>query len=224
MENAKPAALIFDCDGVLVDSEAISMAVDLEKLSHFGLNYSLDEYSSQLIGLNDHDYVSRLKRDYHTLGKGELPLNILEAMKRARWERYSLELRSFEGLPEILDVFDGKVAVATSSTADSTVHKLQLTGLYKYFQGRIYSTEEVSSGKPAPDIFQHIMRRMGLTPSQCLVIEDSVNGVNAALRAGIRVWGFTGGGHADKKLAERLESAGAEKVFSNYTELGYALR
>jgi HAD superfamily hydrolase (TIGR01509 family) len=215
--------LIFDCDGVLVDSEGISMEVELQYLSDLGLKYDLSEYKRKLFGLSAKDYTAHLKRDYLALGRGEFPDNVLKIIKSERWARYSGELKTFDGIRALLEGFDGEVAIASSSSVTSVKKKLKLTGLSNYFDGRIYSEDMVSSGKPAPDLIRFVVAQLKASPHECLLIEDSVNGVQAGVEAGVHVWGFTGGSHADEDLARELYAAGAEKVFSNFHDIGARL-
>ena len=115
-------------------------------------------------------------------------------------------------------------AVASSSGIDGLHEKLKLTGLHHLFSPHIYSGQQVERGKPAPDLFLFAAARLDRAPEDCLVIEDSVNGIRAAVSAGMEAWGFTGGGHADADLEGRLIHAGAQKVVSNYDELGSEFR
>jgi beta-phosphoglucomutase-like phosphatase (HAD superfamily) len=109
--------------------------------------------------------------------------------------------------------------VASSSTLARLRHSLGLTGLYARFAPHVFSAEQVARGKPAPDLFLHAATEMGYAPARCLVIEDSTSGVRGAVAAGMRVWGFIGGGHCADGHAARLRDAGAERVFSHMADL-----
>lgn len=210
------AAIIFDCDGVLVDSERIAIAVEREHLARTGLVYDTTDYLSRFVGLTNRDFHLAMEADHQALHDRPLPESFFEEMKAECIARYDAELTSFDGLETFLDGYDGAVAVASSSSGPMLRRKLELTALHARFDPYIYSGDDVAQGKPAPDLFLLSASKLGQDPSQCLVIEDSVNGVRAAVAAGMTVWGFTGGGHADAGLQGRLKGAGAQEVFSSY--------
>jgi HAD superfamily hydrolase (TIGR01509 family) len=109
-------------------------------------------------------------------------------------------------------------AVASSSTLDHLRNKLGKTGLWQSFEPHIYSAEHVMHAKPAPDLFLHAAAELGVAPRECLVIEDSVNGVVAGRAAGMRVWGFGGGGHMTERILARLCEVGAERIIATWAE------
>ena len=109
-------------------------------------------------------------------------------------------------------------AVASSSTREGLERKLRQVGLWDYFAPHVYSADHVTHAKPAPDLFLHAAAALGIAPADCLVIEDSVNGVLAARAAGMRCWGFLGGGHAHDGLAARLTEAGADRNVADWPE------
>jgi len=114
-------------------------------------------------------------------------------------------------------------AVASSSTKEGLERKLKQVGLWPHFEPHVYSADHVVNAKPAPDLFLHAAERLGVRPDECLVLEDSVNGVTAARAAGMRVWGFLGGGHVYGRLGERLTAAGAERLVKDWPEAGRLL-
>ncbi|WP_282610643.1 HAD family phosphatase [Pelagibius sp. Alg239-R121] len=213
------AAIIFDCDGVLVDSERIAIAVERDHLARIGLVYESADYLSRFVGLTNQDFYLALENDHRAIHNRPLPTDFFEKLKTACWARYESELTSFEGLLPLLDTLRGPVAVASSSSKPLLHRKLEITELHGRFDPHIYSGDEVARGKPSPDLFLLAAERIERDPAQCLVIEDSINGVRAAVAAGMEVWGFTGGGHADAGLSGRLKEAGARKVFSNYPDM-----
>jgi len=215
---ADMAALIFDCDGVLVDSEHIAMSVERECLAEIGLRYETADYLNRFVGLKDADFYAELERDCQASNGRALPAGFLENLRSRCWARFRTELAAIDGVRAFLDTYNGALAVASSSTMDGLHEKLELTGLHHLFSPHIYSGQQVTCGKPAPDLFLFAASRLDLTPEDCLVIEDSVNGVRAARSAGMEVWGFTGGGHADADLGRRLSDVGAHKVVANYAE------
>jgi HAD superfamily hydrolase (TIGR01509 family) len=211
--------VIFDCDGVLVDSEAIYLAVDRECLEDIGLIYEDVEYRNRFIGLPDVAFYKELERDYRDRGLGQFPAGYSEIMKAKASERLERELLPMVGVGPFLTDLTGKIAVASSSEIAALDFKLLKTNLKRFFGPHIYSGEQVARGKPDPDLFLFSAQKMAAEPAACLVIEDSVNGVRAARSAGMEVWGFAGGSHADDGLPRRLEEAGAARVFSSYEEM-----
>ncbi len=213
------SAILFDCDGVLVDSEVIYIAVELDMLAQIGLVYDIEDYQSRFLGLSNGDYMRLLKTDCMARTNRDLPDDFERRLDAACRQRLLAELESMEGVEALLDTFTGSIAVASSSAPDLLHAKLHKTGLHARFDPHIYSGEEVSCGKPAPDLFLHAADRIGVAPERCLVIEDSVNGVSAGRAACMKVWGFIGGGHASEGLERQLREAGSEMVFAQFADL-----
>ncbi len=214
--------IIFDCDGVLVDSEAIYIEVEQQYLSELGLNYDPAEYQTKFIGLPFDDFIAQLAADYQTLGKGAFPADAGDQIIAESKARVATELQPIEGILPLLQQLDANSAVASSSSISNLHWKLELTGLHGHFDPHIYSGEQVDLGKPAPDLFLHAAKHLNVEPENCIVVEDSVNGVRAGVAAGMNVWGFTGGGHADAGLRDRLMNAGAKETFSSFADMGEA--
>lgn len=211
--------VIFDCDGVLVDSETIYLETDRECLARIGLHYAEAEYRDRFIGLPDIDFFEQLAYDYQARGLGRFPKGYSEIMKAAAAERILKDLKPVRGAAEFLSTITGKVAVASSSEIASLHIKLKITDLSRYFGTQIFSGEQVERGKPEPDLFLFSAEKIGEKPENCIVVEDSVNGVRAACSAGMEVWGFTGGSHANEALPNSLQKAGAHRVFSSYNQI-----
>lgn len=216
-------AILFDCDGVLVDSEIIYIDVERQHLERIGLNYDLDDYQKRFSGLTSTDFFKFIDADHRSLGKGPLPASFADDLDKASKERLDKELSAIQGIEAVLQAYRGAKAVASSSRLTRLEGKLRQTGLHRFFDPHIYSGEQVASGKPAPDLFLFAAEKLAVTPTDCLVIEDSVNGVLAGRAAGMTVWGFTGGGHAGEALADRLIEAGAEQVIQDHHELARRL-
>lgn len=214
------SAIIFDCDGVLVNSEALVIGVERRFLAGLGLVYDDVEFLTRFVGTSDADLVALLRADHARRGTGSFPEDFLEQVRRTCFDLFTTELRAVEGLEVYLAGLRAPKAVASSSTVRSLKRKLGLTGLADWFGDHVYSAEHVANGKPAPDLFLHAASRLGIEPSDCVVIEDSVNGVLAGAAAGMQVWGFTGGGHADAGLGDRLAEAGAHRVYETFAQIG----
>jgi beta-phosphoglucomutase-like phosphatase (HAD superfamily) len=213
------SAILFDCDGVLVDSEAIYVEVEREHLRRIGLNYALKEYQNRFNGLTSTDFFKALEQDYMARGKGPFPGDFADNLDAETKRRMDLELEAIAGAAGMLEVCNGPKAVASSSRLKRLHAKLRQTGLFGYFDPHIYSGEQVENGKPAPDLFLHAATALDVEPASCLVIEDSVNGVLAGRAAGMTVWGFVGGGHANEDLERRLFAAGASEVLPTHRDL-----
>ena len=133
--------------------------------------------------------------------------------------RIEAELTAIDGVAELVRAFGGKVAVGSSSPYQKLVKKLKITGLESLFAPHIYSADHVKAGKPAPDLFLHSAAQLDVDPGRCLVIEDSVHGVLAAIAAGMTPIGFVGGGHCDVGLEQRLLANGAEVVVTHHNQI-----
>ena len=186
--NGQPALVIFDCDGVLVDSEPIAIRIDAIMLATFGLELSEEEIIDRFVGRAPS--VMREAIEEH-LGRG-LPNDWNRPFRALFNEAYESGLEPIGGIEEALDRISAATCVASSSEPDRLVYKLKLTGLYERFEGRIFSASEVRNGKPAPDLFLYAARRMGVGPADCVVVEDSQYGVAAARAAGMEAFGYAG--------------------------------
>lgn len=215
-------ALIFDCDGVLVDSEVIAIECEREILAVWGLDYPFETFVQRFVGLHNRDFHNAIAADAQLAGLS-LPEDFRTALHANHWTRFEAELKAITGVIDVVAAFPGVRAVASSSEADKLVRKLEIAGLHDTFAPNVYSSDLVANGKPAPDLFLLAAERIGARPEACLVIEDSVNGVKAARAAGMTAWGFTGGGHADEGLTGRLHAAGAHRVFPSHAEIARVL-
>jgi len=207
--------VIFDCDGVLVDSERIAVRIDVVVLARLGWVMTEAEVVERFMGRTDEYMVSQIEAH---LGR-KLPANWEEPFRRLYREAFEAGLKPVSGIPEVLDEITTPACVASSGTHERIRYTLGLTGLYTRFVGRIFSASDVARGKPAPDLFLHAANRMGADPSECAVVEDSRYGIEAARAAGMRAFGFAGGltpGH-------RLEGIGTI-VFQDMRELPRLLR
>ncbi len=210
--------VIFDCDGVLVDSESLANRVLAAYLTELGLPTTFDESVARYIGTSIASVRAKAEAD---LGR-PLP----DDFETELWARdrvvFDRDLKPISGVAAALKAIvagGGETCVASSGSPQKIRHSLSLTGLGQHFDERIYSASQVAHGKPAPDLFEFAARQMSAAVDDCLVIEDSTAGVTAARAAGMRVFGFTGGGHATPTLAETLKAAGAALVFDNMRRL-----
>ncbi len=184
--------IIFDCDGVLVDSEPLSMRVLLQTIAEAGAEIDVAEGYEAFLGKSLATVCDQLRRDYGI----DLDAAVLERMRRHLYRAIRRELQPIPGIAEALAGFSQPLCVASSSQLERIALSLEVTGLAPYFKGNLFSASMVTRGKPAPDLFLHAAERMSVAPSNCIVIEDSPAGITAALEAGMAVFGFTGGSHA----------------------------
>jgi len=202
--------VIFDCDGVLVDSERLAVRIDVEVLGKLGWVLTEAEVVERFVGRSDAAVAREIEAH---LGR-TLPGDWLTEFEHLYREAFAAELRPVPGVVEALDRITLPTCVASSGSHDKMRYTLGLTGLYARFAGRIFSATEVAHGKPAPDLFLHAAARMGVEPAACAVVEDSRFGVQAARAAGMRVLGYAGG----LTPAERLAGPGTV-VFRDMREL-----
>jgi HAD superfamily hydrolase (TIGR01509 family) len=216
-------AVIFDCDGVLVDSEIIAHAVEMEVLRGIGLDYGKDEFQARFMGSSDAAFFAALDRDGRERLGRPVRDEIYEPIKKALRAAVAERLTEVPGARALAGTLAGPKAVASSSSLQGLEVKLRKTGLWDLFAPHIYSADHVGRGKPAPDLFLHAARALGVSPARCLVIEDTVNGVRAALAAEMQVWGFLGGGHMNDASRARLVAAGAHRIVADWREAGKLL-
>ena len=214
----KPDAVIFDCDGVLVDSEILAIEVEIAILSEYGLVYDPAEYGRRFLGLNDAAFCEALARDSLDLTGHPLPDDFLHRAHTRRWDACQERLTEVAGCAAAVAALTLPKAVASSSGAGFLREKLRLTGLVEAFDPHIYSADLVARAKPHPDVFLHAAGALGAAPDRCVAIEDSVNGVTSAQAAGMTVWAFAGGGHMDEASSARLMAAGAERLVADWRE------
>lgn len=182
------ALVIFDCDGVLVDSERLAVRVESRLLGQLGWALSEREVLERFVGRSDAFMLAQIEQH---LGRAvpEWP----HLYRAALEEAFRAELTAVPGVVDALDALPHARCVASSGTHDKMQLTLGLTGLLGYFEGRIFSATEVERGKPHPDLFLHAARSCGVDAERCVVVEDSRAGVEAARSAGMRVLGFAGG-------------------------------
>jgi HAD superfamily hydrolase (TIGR01509 family) len=181
--------IIFDCDGVLVDTERIAVRTDAAVLAELGWAMSEAEVIERFMGRTDAYMVSQIEAH---LGRRLAP-DWEEPYQAWYRQAFAAELTPVPGIVEALHLITTTTCVASSGTHERIRFTLSLTGLYERFAGRIFSAEDVVHGKPAPDLFLHAAKQMDVDPAHCAVVEDSRYGVEAARAAGMRAFGYSGG-------------------------------
>ena len=208
--------IIFDCDGVLIDSEVIACRIDAEVLSEAGIPISAAEIAQRFIGTTMSQMLATLSEEHEVA----LPDDLVARLQARLETAFAQELRPLPGTAELLAALTVPSCVASSSGPERLAQSLGLTGLADHFGARVFSARSVARGKPAPDLFLYAAERMAVEPDHCLVVEDSLSGVTAAVAAGMAVTGFTGGSHCGSGHGERLRAAGAVQVVANMADLG----
>jgi HAD superfamily hydrolase (TIGR01509 family) len=183
--------VIFDCDGVLIDSEIISTSVLVEELARLGIAVEMSHVLEHFIG---HPYAA-VAGKIAAIAGAPLPDSFEQSYRARLLQRFETELRPMPGIVGVLDALAAPYCAATSSSPERVRHSLRAAGLSERFGDRVYTVSMVARPKPAPDLFLHAAAAMGAEPRQCLVIEDSDLGIAAAQAAGMIAWQFTGGSH-----------------------------
>ena len=183
--------IIFDCDGVLIDSEVISARVMIEELAQENIDIDFEYFQQNFLGRG----FAKVSADIRT-NSGRVISDDFETRYRSRLlNAFAQELKPMPGIFEALDALSLPCCVATSSSPTRVQNSLNITGLAHYFGNNVFTASQVKNVKPAPDLFLYAAAEMAMIPEECLVIEDSETGLEAALRAQMSVLHFTGGSH-----------------------------
>jgi HAD superfamily hydrolase (TIGR01509 family) len=207
--------IIFDCDGVLIDSEWIACEVEAEVLSEHGFPMTADDVRRLLLGISTASSLVVLEREYGRRPSAE----VMAEVKRRLLEAFTTRLDVVPGIRELLARLPGQCCVASSSDPERLRHCLGLVGLYDHLAPHIFSATMVRNGKPAPDLFLHAAAEMQVAPADCVVVEDSVAGITAARAAGMTAIGFTGGRHCGPGHGAQLREAGAHRIIDAHAQL-----
>lgn len=186
-----PDLVIFDCDGVLIDSEIISARMLIASLADRGVTIDLAYVARHFLGRSYPVVMQTIRKDFGL----DLPPGFEEDYRERLLDGFRRSLTIMPGVTDVLDRLARPWCVATSSSPRRVEMSLTQVGLWDRVKDRIFTASEVQNGKPAPDLFLHAAARLGANPARCLVIEDSLTGVQAGHAAGMTVWRFTGGTH-----------------------------
>jgi HAD superfamily hydrolase (TIGR01509 family) len=211
--------LIFDCDGVLVDSEPIACGAFAELMTSLGHAMTTAEVIREFGGRSLADTLAGAQR---LLGR-PIPQEASERAGRDLLARFRRELAPVAGVRDAIAALPYRRCVASSSVPERIRLSLEVTGLAPLFGDHVFSATEVKYGKPAPDLFLHAAARMGVAPARSIVIEDSAVGVRAARAARMTAIGFAGASHATAQLVADLDSAGAARVITAMADLPSAI-
>jgi HAD superfamily hydrolase (TIGR01509 family) len=213
--NARVDLVIFDCDGVLVDSEVISCRAHADTLTRYGYPITSEQVFDRFLGRSTQQASLEIETD---LG-GSLPDDFHAQLQDELFRSFAASLQAMPYIAEALDAMARPVCVASSGSQQRMRVSLGCTGLYDKFAPNIFSATQVRSGKPAPDLFLFAARQMATLPGRCVVIEDSVPGIAGAVAAGMTVLGFHGGSHCRPGYANALRAAGAALTFDDMRRL-----
>lgn len=200
--------VIFDCDGVLVDSEIITSRVFAAMLEELGVSYTLEQMFDEFVGHSMQYCYDKLR----VVLRRELPEDFSTDVRTRVTAALTAEVQAVAGIHDVLNRLTLPFCVASSGDHQKMRTTLGATGLLSKFEGRMYSVTQVSAGKPAPDVFLFAAEQQGVAPSRVAVVEDTPVGVTAAKAAGMTAFGYAG---VDRTPAKRLRDAGADVVFSS---------
>lgn len=215
---ARIGLVIFDCDGVLIDSEIISANMLVAELARLGIAIDLPYVSRHFLGRSYPTVMRQIEAEFGV----RLPDRFEQEYRARLLAAFERDLRVMPGVREVIANLGVPYCVATSSSPERVRQSLHITGL-KDICTQVFTASEVANGKPAPDLFLHAAARMGMAPEECLVIEDSENGVRAARAAGMRVWRFTGGSHLAGLVPPEPQDAMPDArfaIFGGFYDLG----
>ena len=207
--------VIFDCDGVLVDSEVLSSRAHAEALTRHGYPITAEQERERFLGVSDREARLTIEAE---IGR-QLPDDFESQMQQAALQLYAEHLRLIPHVAETVAALSLPKCVASSGTPEKIRHGLTCAGLYGVLAPHIFSAVQVERGKPAPDLFLFAAERMKAAPVRCIVVEDSVAGVAGARAAGMTVLGFHGGSHCAPRHAAVLQTAGAHETFDDMRQL-----
>ena len=207
--------IIFDCDGVLVDSEVISCRAHAETLTRHGYPINADQVLQRFLGVSDREARLAIEGEMGC----KLPDDFETQMKQAALRLYEDHLHLIPHVAETVAALSLPKCVASSGTPEKIRHGLTCAGLYDVLAPHIFSAVQVKRGKPAPDLFLFAAEQMKASPDRCIVVEDSIPGITGARAAGMTVLGFHGGSHCLDGYATKLRAAGAHETFDDMRQL-----
>ncbi|NEX48019.1 HAD family hydrolase [Pseudotabrizicola algicola] len=208
------ACVIFDCDGVLIDSEIISARMLIEALAQRGVTIDLPYVARHFLGRSYPVVMAQIRTEFGL----DLPPSFEDEYRDRLLEGFRAGLKIMPDVRDVIGALAVPFCVATSSSPRRAEMSLRLVGLWDVFDGRVFTASQVARGKPAPDLFLFAASRMGFAPADCLVIEDSLTGVAAARTAGMEVWQFTGGSHMAGLSLEMGQGASPDLRFASFAD------
>jgi HAD superfamily hydrolase (TIGR01509 family) len=216
-----PDLIIYDCDGTLVDSERLVADICLAEIHKLGLtHWTMDRYVAEFVGMPGHVGWSTVWRELQRA----TPEGFSDIVDARILDSFARELTLLPGTREAVTALDMPRCVASSTRHDHLIERIHQVGLDDLFGDHVFSVTQVRRAKPAPDVFLYAASQMGHDPKDCVVIEDSVPGATAGVRAGMTVIGFTGAAHDPDRMARQLTEAGVSAIASHMRELPGVVR
>ena len=222
--------VLFDCDGVLVNSEDVAHESQGAFLASYGLNYTIEDFEKMFTGRTMTEVHAQISADYKAKFGRDLPSGFFDLMQQNYLAAEAGHLKAIDGVPDMirdLDSLKVRFAIASNSALANTERKLNKVGLRAHFNAHVYSKDMVALPKPAPDVYLYAMNKLGESdPDRCIVVEDSVTGVTAGVAAGMCVLAYAGGVHRLPDHPVKLKAAGAFAVYHQMPDLArhmYAL-
>ncbi|MCR9137860.1 MAG: HAD family hydrolase [Alphaproteobacteria bacterium] len=206
--------VIFDCDGVLIDSEIISATILVEQINALGLNVDFQYVQQNFLGRSFPRVVNLIREQFGV----HLPPDFEDNYRSELLRNFETGLVAMPGIEPAIEGLAVAHCVATSSSPKRVRRSLELAGLIDHFQNRVFTASQVANGKPAPDLFLHAAEQMGVAPANCLVVEDSISGLDAAHAAGMTVWHFTGGSHLAGMAGDIPDRFSGLVTFDNWSD------
>jgi HAD superfamily hydrolase (TIGR01509 family) len=209
--------VVFDCDGVLVDSELMACAAVATELGRLGIDIGADEIAARYIGVSAPSMYGDLESSFDVV----IDIEQRQAIDAAVDALLAARVTAMPGVEQAIASLSERyrICVASSGTMRRIEGSLRRASLWDAFVGRVFSASQVKAGKPAPDLFLFAAAQMGVAAAQAVVVEDSVAGVRSAKAAGMCCLGFTGGGHSNARLAQALLQHGAFSIFDDMSDL-----
>ena len=204
--------VIFDCDGVIADSEVISATLLVRQLQPCGIRIDVDYVFRNFVGKSFPVVADIIGERFGVA----LPATFVSDYRAALKEAFADSLQTTPGFLDVLGQLTCAACVATSSSAPRVAHTLEAVGLTDHFGTDVFTASQVANGKPAPDLFLFAAREMSTLPERCLVIEDSAAGIEAGLAAGMNVWRYVGASHIADTARARNETPAGVTVFDNW--------
>ncbi len=217
-------AIIWDCDGVLIDSEVLACGISAEFYTHAGYPMTAADYLRRFMGLSRAQIDDAIRQETGRDLAFDIDWTRRDAEREALFEAELKAIAGIEGLLAEMRALSLPMAIGSGSSLKRLEHSLRLVKLWDAFAPHVYSSEQVARGKPAPDIYLLAAEKLRVAPARCLVIEDGVHGTHAGKAAGMTVYGFTGGSHCTPATAGDLRTAGADAVFADVATMRAALR
>ena len=213
----KYKAILWDCDGVLIDSEHLACSASAAFCTENGYPISTESFIERFMGMNRFQIYAAIEQETgRKLVEGEdMAAQMFERIK----DIFTNSLNACEGIVGILSVASVPMAVASGSSAARLDFSLGLTQLKDFFKGHIYTSEDLARGKPFPDVFLNAAEKLGVAPEDCLVVEDGVHGIHAAQAAGMDVVAYLGGSHMTEALKDKVRAQNPLHAFATMSEL-----